>query len=103
MRLIRCFALLVLAVPGIAVAQSEVSAEPTVGLRDHRPREYALVNAEVMLEPGVLVSQATILVEGTSITAVGQSVDVPPGFEVIDCTGKRVYPGLIDAWSEQEV
>lgn len=86
-----------------ALAQSNVAAEPIVGLRDDRTALFALVNADVVVEPGQLISDATILVRGTLISAVGQGVEIPAGYEIIDCQGKRIYPGLIDAWSESEV
>ena len=50
-----------------------------------------------------MIQDATILVEGTSITAVGKQVAIPAGYQKIDCKGKRIYPGLIDAWSEMEI
>ena len=84
-------------------AQSEVAAEPIVGLRDNRPRDYAFQHADVVTQPGHSILDATVLVQGTSITAVGVNIEIPPGFMTIDCTGKRIYAGLIDAWSETDV
>ncbi len=52
-------------------AQSQVAAEPIVGLRDNRPRDYAFQHAEVVIQPGHSIVDATVLVQGTSITAVG--------------------------------
>jgi len=37
-----------------------------------------------------------ILVEGPTITAIGKSVSVPDGAEIIDLSGYTVMPGLID-------
>lgn len=39
---------------------------------------------------------ADILVEGETITQVGQNLSAPEGAEVIDATGKYVFPGFID-------
>jgi len=39
---------------------------------------------------------ADILSEGGVITAIGEHLPVPPGAEVIDATGKYVFPGFID-------
>ena len=41
------------------------------------------------------IENATILVDGTTILAVGRDVAVPAGASVIDLTGKTVYPGLV--------
>ncbi len=102
MRAASCLFIL-LAIAPFASAQSDVSTRPIVGLRDHRPANVALVGADVIVQPGELLTEATILVQDTAITAVGKKIEIPDGFQVIDCQDKRVYPGLIDAWSEIEV
>ena len=86
-----------------AVAQSDVAAKPIVGLRDNRPRDFALQHATVSVAPGQTIDDATVLISGSSITAVGANVKIPAGYLTIDCTGKHVYAGLIDAYSEIDV
>lgn len=81
-------------------AQSNTEAKPIVGLRENPIPGFAFVNAEVVVSPTRTITDATVLVEGASITAVGQRKAIPAGYQVIDCAGKRIYPGLIDAWSE---
>jgi dihydropyrimidinase len=39
---------------------------------------------------------ADIWCEGETITRIGKNLPVPPGAEVIDATGKYVFPGFID-------
>ena len=39
---------------------------------------------------------ADIYAEGDTITRIGQNLDVPAGTEVVDATGKLVFPGFID-------
>ncbi len=95
------FVAIALATP--SQGQSETAATPIVGLRDNRPRDYALQHAEVFVEPGRSIVDATVLVRGTSITAVGTDIEIPPGFMTLDLTGKKIYAGLIDAWSETSV
>ncbi len=84
-------------------AQSRVAAEPIVGLRENAPRHYALTGARVVIEPGRVIDGATVLIEGTSIKAVGKEVIIPAGTMTIDCSERTIYAGLIDAWSEVEV
>ena len=43
------------------------------------------------------VTRATVLIQGSKITAAGRDVRIPGGSEVIDATGKTVMPGLIDS------
>jgi dihydropyrimidinase len=40
--------------------------------------------------------RADIYVENEIITQIGQNLNAPPGTEVIDATGKLVFPGFID-------
>jgi len=37
-----------------------------------------------------------IYIENETVTSIGQALDVPPGTETIDATGKLVFPGFID-------
>jgi hypothetical protein len=45
---------------------------------------------------GVL-QRTDLLFEQGRISQIGKNLSVPTGTEVIDVTGKRIYPGLIDA------
>ena len=57
----------------------------------------ALVGARVITMAGdTILDEATVLIEGDRIAAVGPDVAIPDGAEVIDCAGKTVIPGLID-------
>lgn len=41
--------------------------------------------------------QATVLIEGEQLTAVGQNIPVPNDADVIDAGGRTLMPGLIDS------
>ena len=86
-----------------ATAQDATSTKPTIGLRQNLPKVYALKNARIVTEPGQVLEQGMIVIDGRSILAVGAAVSLPAGTEVIDCAGKTIYAGLIDAWGEVEV
>jgi dihydropyrimidinase len=51
-------------------------------------------NGEIVTAEGR--SFADIYVEDQTITAIGKDLMVPPGVEVIDATGKLIFPGFID-------
>jgi dihydropyrimidinase len=40
--------------------------------------------------------QADVYAENETITRIGENLDAPPGAEVIDATGKLLFPGFID-------
>lgn len=41
-------------------------------------------------------SHCDIYIENETVTSIGEALDVPPGTEIIDATGKIVFPGFID-------
>jgi imidazolonepropionase-like amidohydrolase len=55
----------------------------------------AITGATVHPVTAPVLTGATILFEGGRITAIGRDVPLPAGTEVIDASGKHVYPGLI--------
>jgi N-acetylglucosamine-6-phosphate deacetylase len=74
-----------------------------VGLSENPPDTVLLENARVVIAPGLIVEPASISIRGTSIVAVGPEIAPLAGAKVIDCTGKTIYAGLIDAFGEIEV
>lgn len=56
---------------------------------------FALTNATIETVTKGTV-QGTVLIQDGKITAVGPNVTVPAGAKTIDCTGKFIYPGMID-------
>lgn len=46
---------------------------------------------------GPAIENATVLIRGERIAAVGTKIPIPPGSEVFDAAGLSVLPGLIDA------
>ena len=41
-------------------------------------------------------SRGDIFIEDETVSAIGPGLSVPPGTEIIDATGKLVFPGFID-------
>lgn len=73
------------------------TTRPAEGIRQTRPNVTALTGAKVVIGPGQTLEPATVLIGGQTIVAIGQRLAVPPGAEVLDLSGKTIYPGLIDA------
>jgi imidazolonepropionase-like amidohydrolase len=57
------------------------------------------IKAGRLIDPqtGTVTANQTILIEGNSIKAVGTSLSIPPGANVIDLSTSSVLPGLFDA------
>ncbi|MFO7153044.1 MAG: amidohydrolase [Bacillota bacterium] len=59
----------------------------------------AIKGGTVYTMKGEVIEGGTVLVEGDKIAKVGKDLSIPEGCEVIDATGKYVFPGFIDAHS----
>jgi imidazolonepropionase-like amidohydrolase len=63
-------------------------------------RAIAVVGATVHPVSGKSLDNATLLVRKGKIIAIGAKVRVPNGAITIDATGKHVYPGMFDAYTD---
>jgi imidazolonepropionase-like amidohydrolase len=57
----------------------------------------AIVGGRVLPITGAEIERGTVLIENGRISAVGASVTVPDGAQVVDAEGSWVLPGFIDA------
>jgi imidazolonepropionase-like amidohydrolase len=89
-------ALIILSVAAPAATQTT----PIEGLRDRPPGVHALTGATVVTAPGRVVEGATVVVRDGVIEAVGPRVAVPADARVWDLTGRTLYPGFIDAYTD---
>lgn len=51
----------------------------------------------ITMNGGEVLENGTVLVEGNLIKAVGANVQIPSGTKTIDCNGKTIMPGFVDA------
>ncbi len=72
---------------------------PVNGSYDTRPGMFAFTNATIVVNANQTLTNATLLIKGPTIQAVGAGLAVPKGYVVIDLKGKFIYPSLIDAFS----
>lgn len=57
---------------------------------------FALTHATIETITKGIIADGTVIIQKGKITAVGTNLDVPSDATVIDCTGKWIYPGMID-------
>ncbi len=86
------------AVLAVVVAGAIGQAAPTNGMREADVRRDALEHARVVVRPGEVVENATILMRDGFIEAVGTAVEIPAGTTRHDAHGWTVYAGFIDAF-----
>lgn len=86
------------AFPATALALVLAAAPAAVGAPSGPGgRTIALVGGDVYPVSGPMIRGGTVLIRGERIAAVGAKVAVPEGAERVDCTGRRVTPGLIES------
>lgn len=61
------------------------------------PSVYAITHAKIFTLAGSPIEDGTLVIRDGKIAAIGSSVEVPSGAQVIDAKGLQVYPGLFDA------
>ncbi|MHC4810763.1 MAG: amidohydrolase family protein [Planctomycetota bacterium] len=81
-------------------------AQPVAPVDGPKPvhlERHAVTGAAVITAPGTRLENATILIEGDTILAVGDDVAVPEGFRTWDAAGHVIHAGLIEPWLEVSV
>ena len=61
------------------------------------PCDYAITHAKIFTLAGPPIEDGMVVIHGGKIAAVGASVTIPAGAQLIDAKGLQVYPGLFDA------
>lgn len=91
--------LLLLALTALLPAQVFAQTEPVEGLRDSTPGIHALTGATVVVAPGNVLSNATVVIRNGVIEAVGTDISPPADAVVRDLSGHTIHAGFIDAYS----
>lgn len=60
---------------------------------------HALTHARLVIRPGEVVEQGTVLLRDGVIVAAGVGVAIPAGARVLDLQGRTVFAGFIDVYS----
>ena len=64
-----------------------------------QPGKTALVGGTVYPVSAPPIENGVVLINGDTIEAVGAGLSVPRDYQRIDVTGKSVFPGLINAYT----
>jgi imidazolonepropionase-like amidohydrolase len=64
--------------------------------RADAPFVYAITKARIVTAAGPVIPAGTVVIRNGRIEAVGASVTAPADAQIIDASGRTVYPGLID-------
>jgi imidazolonepropionase-like amidohydrolase len=72
---------------------------PPAGLRENTPTVHAFTGARIVVSPGKVIANGTLVIRDGVITAVGADAKIPGTARIWDMQGKTLYPGLIDAYA----
>lgn len=90
MKALKSTILLLLAFVLAQTTTAQITQKPGFG-------KYAITGADIYTVTNGIIEDGTVLIEGNKITYVGEETEIGDDFTRIDATGKRVYPGFIDA------
>ena len=78
------------------VAAIAILSLPERARAQQPPPTYAITHAKIVSLASSPIEDGTVVIKDGKIAAVGDSVEVPAGAQVIDGKGLQVYPGLFD-------
>ena len=58
---------------------------------------FALTNATIETITKGTITNGTLIIRNGKIEAVGTNITIPQGAETINCSGLKIYPGMIDS------
>jgi len=73
------------------------------GLHVNPVAAYAIVGATVHRNPTADPQVESVLVSEGKILAIGPDIEIPVGAKRVDATGKHLYAGFMDGFTETEV
>ncbi|MFG6449758.1 amidohydrolase family protein [Roseateles sp. BYS180W] len=85
------------ALGAVALGWAQSAPQPPInGLREQPQQWHALTQARVVVAPGQVLDNATVLLRDGRISAVGTQLAIPPGARVWALPGRTVYAGFIE-------
>jgi imidazolonepropionase-like amidohydrolase len=82
---------------------SSAQTTPPLGLRDRTPELRAFTNARIIVSPQLTYDSATMIIDRGRIIAIGKNLPIPAGARVVDLTGRTIYPGFVDPFTDYGV
>lgn len=98
--LMKALSILVIALSITLPSTIFAQTTPVDGMKENTPRVHAFTNGTIVTEPGRVITEGTLVIRNGIIESVGSNVTIPADARVWDLTGKTIYPGFIDAYTE---
>jgi imidazolonepropionase-like amidohydrolase len=72
---------------------------PVEGLRENVPAVHAFTGARIVVAPGRVLENGTLVIRDGVVEAVGANVTPPADARLWPMDGRTIYPGFIDAYT----
>ena len=73
---------------------------PINGISDPRIQCYAFTNATIVKDGQTTLNNANLIIREGKIVSVGANAPIPKDAVVVNCSGKYIYPSLIDVYTD---
>ncbi|MEO6681754.1 MAG: amidohydrolase family protein [Ginsengibacter sp.] len=103
MRIIKfpfCLFLFAIFSMSISLNVSAQATFPVNGIANPQNNVYAFTKATIVKDADNIIENATLLIQGKKIVAIGKNVSIPKDAIIIDCQGKYIYPSFIDMYGD---
>ena len=70
------------------------------GVKTTNQTMVAFTNATIYVTPEKVIKKGTLLINDGKVVAVGKSVKIPNGAQIVDASNKTIYPSFIDIYSD---
>jgi imidazolonepropionase-like amidohydrolase len=70
------------------------------GVISNNTNYTAITNAKIYVTPTQVIEKGTLLIKDGKVVSVGSSVSIPKNTNIIDVSGKSIYPSFIDIYSD---
>ncbi len=94
----RIIVLTMIATSTLSTSHAQVATTRIEGLHENNPNWHVLVGARLVLAPGKVIDNGSIVIRDGVVAALGPAADVPlpAGAKVWKLSGRTIYPGMID-------
>ncbi len=73
--------------------------KPVLGLNENTPNVVGFTNVRVVVSPGNVIENASLVIRDNNIESVGKNAAIPADALVRDLTGRTIYAGFIDLYT----
>ncbi|CAL2105289.1 Imidazolonepropionase [Tenacibaculum sp. 190524A02b] len=83
----------------VSYIQAQEYFPTNTGVKTTKNTIVAIKNATIYVTPKQIIKKGTLLIKDGKVLKVGKSVSIPKNAQIVDASGKSIYPSFIDVYS----